>query len=261
MLTITDAQIQAWLALLLWPFFRILALLSADPFFSSRSISIRARIPLALLLTLLIAPSLPPMPAISPVSPLGILIIMQQVLIGAAIGFIMRILFSSVEMAGHLAGLQMGLGFASFYDPQQGSNSVVVAQFVSVLTMLLFLSMNGHLVVLETLIKSFIWLPVSGQPLKAAGFRLLAESGAQLFLLGLLLSLPVLAALLITNLSIGIMSRAAPQLNVFAVGFPLTLTIGVAALYFSLPGFAPFIQMLIDHGTRFAQVLARSMAP
>ncbi|QDQ28678.1 flagellar biosynthetic protein FliR [Chitinimonas arctica] len=260
MITVTDAQIQAWLGMLLWPFFRILALFAADPFYSSRSIPVRVKVGLAFMLAMLIAPALPAGPDVAPVSPLGLLILAQQLLIGFAIGMTMRLVFSSVEMAGHLAGLQMGLGFASFYDPQHGTNTVVVAQFASLLTILLFLSFNGHLLVIETIVKSFTLLPISAVPLKTAGLKLLVDSAGQIFTLGLLLSLPVLAALLITNLSIGVMSRAAPQFNVFAVGFPLTLGVGVGAFYLSLPHFSPHVQRLIDEATRLAYKVARVMA-
>jgi flagellar biosynthetic protein FliR len=256
--SVTDAQIDAWLGLLVWPFFRILAIFSVDPFFSSRGIPVRVRVGLAIMLSILIAGVIPPMPPVSPVSPIGVLIIVQQVVIGAAIGFTMRLVFSSVEMAGHLAGLQMGLGFASFYDPQHGSNTAVVAQFTSLLTLLLFLAMNGHLVVIETMARSFVLLPVSGMPLKAAGLDILVRAGGQIFTLGLLLSLPPLAALLVTNLSIGVMSRAAPQFNVFAVGFPLTLGVGLAALYLSLPMFVPHVHHFIEAATRLAFQVAKA---
>lgn len=259
MITITDAQVHTWLALLLWPFFRILALLSTEPFFSSRSVPMRTRIALALALAILIAPVLPPMPPVEPVSPIGILIILQQVMIGMTMGFVMRVMFTAVEMAGHLSGLQMGLGFASFYDPQHGTNSVVVSQFISLMTMLLFLATNGHLLLIETLIKSFMWLPISEHPLKGAGFRLVAEVGGQIFLLGLLMSLPVLGALLITNFCIGVMSRASPQLNVFSVSFPITLVIGTVALYVSLPRFAGHIEEVILRGLRIIEVVTRAI--
>lgn len=258
MFTVTDAQVQAWLAMLLWPFFRIMAVFSVDPFFSSRGVPVAARAGLAMMLSLLIAGSVPPMPAIEPVSPMGILIIFEQIVIGLAIGFTMRLVFSSVEMAGHLAGLQMGLGFASFYDPQHGTNTAVVAQFASLLTLLLFLAMNGHLVVIETMAKSFVLLPVGAGPIKMAGLNVLVQAGGQIFTLGLLLSLPVLAALLVTNMSIGVMSRAAPQFNVFAVGFPLTLTMGVAAFYLSLPMFVPHVRNMIDAATRLSFQIAKA---
>ncbi|MDK2123783.1 flagellar biosynthetic protein FliR [Parachitinimonas caeni] len=252
MITLTSAQIDAWLALLLWPFFRILAILSTDPFYSSRSIPIRVRVALAFMLTLLLIPSLPTMPAVAPVSPMGILIGLQQIIIGVAIGFTMRIVFTAVEMAGHIAGLQMGLGFASFYDPQHASNVAVVAQVASLLTLLLFLALNGHLIMIETIAKSFVSLPIQAKPLAAAGFKAVVMWGGEIFRYGVLLSLPVVAALLITNLSIGVMAKAAPQLNIFAVGFPLTLTIGGAAMYFVFPGFVPHIQHLIDSANKMA---------
>lgn len=260
MFTVTDGQIHAWLSMLLWPFFRILAILATDPFYSTRSIPIKIKIGLSLFLSLLIAPAIPTMPIVPPVSPVGILILVQQIMAGLAIGMTMRLVFTSVELAGHLAGLQMGLGFASFYDPQHGTNTVVVAQFASLLTLLLFLSFNGHLLIIETIAKSFVILPISAEPLKAAGFKLLVDSAGQIFTLGLLLSLPVLAALLITNLSIGVMSRAAPQFNVFAVGFPLTLGVGVAALYFSLPQFPGHVSRLMDQAVRLAYKLASTFA-
>jgi len=256
--TVSDAQINAWLASLFWPFCRIMAVFSLDPFYSSRSIPIRIRAVLAVLIALLIATSIPPMPAIEVVSPLGIMIMAQQIVIGLAIGYVMRLVFTAVEMAGNLAGLQMGLGFASFYDPQHSANTAVVAQLASLMTLLLFLSMNGHLVVIEMIARSFITLPISAEPLKAAPFQTLVLAAGQIFELGLLLALPVVGALLVTNLSIGVMTRAAPQFNVFAVGFPLTLSIGVTALTTTLPQFVPHVQHLIDWAMRLALELAKS---
>jgi len=256
--TVTDAQINAWLATLFWPFCRIMAVFTLDPFYSSRNIPIRIRAVLSLLISLLIVSSIPPMPAIEVVSPLGIMIMIQQIVIGLAIGYIMRIVFTSIEMAGNLAGLQMGLGFASFYDPQHSANTAVVAQLASLMTLLLFLAMNGHLVVIEMVVRSFIVLPITAEPLKAAPLQTLVLAGGQVFELGLLLALPVVGALLVTNLSIGVMTRAAPQFNVFAVGFPLTLSIGVAALTTTLPQFVPHVQHLIDWAIRLSLQLAKA---
>ncbi|WP_374349749.1 flagellar biosynthetic protein FliR [Chitinimonas sp.] len=261
MFAVNEAEINAWLTALLWPFFRILAIFAVDPFYSSRTIPVRIRVGLALALSILLSTSLPPMPHIEPVSPLGILIIIQQIIIGLAIGFTMRLIFTAVEMAGHLAGLQMGLGFASFYDPQHGANTAVVAQFASLLTLLLFLAMNGHLLVIETLAKSFVWLPITAAPIKLAALELLVKSGGQIFQLGLLLSLPPVAALLITNMSIGVMSRAAPQFNVFAVGFPLTLAIGLASLYLSLPMFVPHVHAYLEAASKLAYQIAKAFTP
>lgn len=257
MITFTQGQIEIWLALFWWPFLRIFGLLLADPFFSSRSIAIKIRVGLALMLAILIGPLLPALPTVPVVSPEGMLIAIRELIIGLSMGFVMRLIFSSVEMAGHLSGLQMGLGFASFYDPQHSSNSLVISQLMSLFMLLAFLSVGGHLVVLRVLIDSMVQLPLGGIHVSAAGFKQLADYGAIIFRTGVLLALPVLAVLLITNLAIGVMTRAAPQLNVFAVGFPLTLGVGFAAMYFSLPMLVPHIDQAIANYTRYvAQILA-----
>lgn len=259
MFTFNDAQINGWLGMVMWPFFRIMAVFAADPFYSSRSMPIRVRAALAFMLALLLSPSLPAMPAVEPVSPLGIMIIAQQILIGFSMGFAMRLVFTSVEFAGHLAGLQMGLGFASFYDPQNGANTAVMAQITSLLTILLFLAINGHLMVIETLARSFFVLPVEAKPLNLKALKMLLDSGGQIFLIGLLLSLPVIGALLITNLSIGVMSRAAPQFNVFGIGFPLTLGIGAGVFYWTLPYFATHVQRIIEFALKMTLQMGKQM--
>lgn len=251
MITVTQVQIEIWLALFWWPFLRILGLLLADPFFSSRAIPIKVRVGLALLLTVLVAPLLPTMPSVAVVSPEGMLIALRELLIGLSMGFVMRLIFSAVELAGHLSGLQMGLGFATFYSPQSATNSLVISQLMSLFMLLAFLSISGHLMVLQVLIDSMVQLPVGGISLSAGGFKQIANLGAIVFRTAVLLSLPVLAALLITNLAIGVMTRAAPQLNVFAVGFPLTLAVGFAAMYFSLPMLVPHIDQALASYTRY----------
>jgi flagellar biosynthetic protein FliR len=163
-------------------------------------------------------------------------------------------------MAGHLAGLQMGLGFATFYDPQHSTNVPIIAQFASLLMLLVFLSMNGHLMMLQVLFDSYVQLPIQAGLPNGDGFRMLAEFGAIIFRAGVMLSLPVMGALLVTNLSIGVMTRAAPQLNVFAVGFPITLGIGFAGLYMLLPYLVPHIDSLLATATRFIPKMLEGLA-
>lgn len=251
MITVTQAQIEVWLALFWWPFLRIFGLMLVDPFFSSRSIQVKIRVGLAIILSILVGPLLPALPSVPVVSPEGMLIAIRELLVGISMGFVMRLIFSSVEMAGHLSGLQMGLGFASFYDPSNASNSLVISQLMSLFMLLAFLSVGGHLVVLRVLIDSMVQLPLGSFKVSGSGFQMIANYGAVIFRTGVLLSLPVLAALLITNLAIGVMTRAAPQLNVFAVGFPLTLGVGFAAMYYSLPMLVPHIDQAINNYTRF----------
>lgn len=251
MLTVTQAQIDGWLALFWWPYLRLLGLMLSEPFYSSRSIPARVRIGLSIFLTILIAPNLQPLPDVPVVSAAGFLIAVRELAIGVAMGFVVRIIFSAMEMAGHLAGLQMGLGFATFYDPQHSTNVPIIAQFFSLFTLLVYLAFNGHLIMLQALFDSYAQLPIqSGLP-NGQGFRMVAEFGAIIFRAGVMLSLPVLGALLVTNLSIGVMTRAAPQLNVFAVGFPITLGIGFVALYMMLPYLIPHVDSLLGTVSRF----------
>jgi flagellar biosynthetic protein FliR len=186
------------------------------------------------------------MPQVEPGSQAGVLILAQQVVIGLAMGFTMRIVFTAVEMAGELVGLQMGLGFATFFDPENAGDIPVVGQFLGLIATLFFLVLNGHLQMISLLSQSFSALPISGDGIAAAGFTTLVHWGGEIFAAGLLLSLPLLAALLITNLALGILSRAAPQLNIFAVGFPLTLAIGLLVLGLALPYFAPILERMIQ---------------
>ncbi|MHB1592014.1 MAG: flagellar biosynthetic protein FliR, partial [Sulfuricella sp.] len=241
--------------------FRILALVGSAPILGNPSIPVRVKVGLAVVLTLVLAPTLGSMPAVEPGSAIGLLILAQQIVIGVAIGFTMRIIFTAVEMAGNIAGMQMGLGFASFFDPQNAAQSPVVGQFLGLLATLLFLALNGHLYMIEVLAQSFQALPVAPQPFSAAGWRALAGWGGEIFLAGLLLSMPIMAALLITNLALGIMTRAAPQLNVFSVGFPITLAAGFVVLAIALPYFVPLFDRLLHDALQMTMQVLRLANP
>lgn len=258
MFNFTQGQVEIWLALFWWPFLRLFGLLIVDPFFSSKAIPVRVRVGFCILLVILVAPNLAPMPQVPVVSPEGLIIALKELLIGVSIGFVVRLMFTAMEMAGHIAGLQMGLGFATFYDPQHSTNVPIVAQTMSLFMVLVFLAFNGHLIVLRALIESYAQLPISTQVPSAGGFRLMADYGVIVFRAGVLLSLPVLASLLVTNLAIGVMTRAAPQLNVFAIGFPITLGIGFLALYLSFPMLVPHVEAMIGDATRFFLKLLRA---
>jgi flagellar biosynthetic protein FliR len=261
MITVTSAQLDTWLAMFLWPLSRILALISTDPIFGNRAVPVRVKMGIALLLTLLVVPTLGPMPAVQPGSAAGLFILMQQVVIGIAMGLAMRVVFIAVEMAGHMIGLQMGLGFATFFDPQNSAQVPVVAQFLGLFAILVFLAIDGHLMVIATLAESFQVLPIAAQPLSPVAWKHLVDWGAEIFSAGLLLSLPVIAALLITNLALGIMTRAAPQLNIFAVGFPITLMVGFLVLYLSMPFFVPLLERLFHQGLDATTQTLRAARP
>lgn len=261
MISITSAQLSAWIAAFFFPFARILALIASAPVLGNKQIPAHVKVGVALMLTLIIAPTLDTQPDIEVSSAAGLFILMQQILVGLAMGFVMRLIFTAVEMSGELAGMQMGLGFASFYDPINASNNQVVAQFMGILAVLAFLSMNGHLYMISALAESFHVFPISTSQPSAGGLHVVASWGTSIFTYSLQLALPVIAALLLTNLALGILTRSAPQLNIFSIGFPITLAVGFVTLVLTVPYLAPMLENFVQAGQetmlRVAQQLAR----
>ena len=235
MINLTEAQLTAWLSPVLWPFFRVLAVFTAAPVFSARAFPVRTRIALALLVALCAQASLSAQPQVSFSGPLGLQTLVQQVGIGLAIGFAVRLVFASVELAGELIGLQMGLNFATFFDPTSNTQTSAVSMFFGHMTVLLFIVMNGHLLVLMAVIRSFDAFPVGGGLLEMLAKVRLYEQGADLFSSALWIALPMIAVLLLVNLTLGIISRVAPQMNIYAIGFPVTLGVGLIGIGVTLP--------------------------
>lgn len=261
MLTLTSEQLLAWLTAFIWPLSRIAALIASAPVLGNPSFPRSAKMGLIMAITLIVSPVLGPMPVVDPGSAAGLLILAQQVVIGLAMGFAMRVVFVAVEMAGSMLGLQMGLGFATFFDPINSAQVPVVAQFLGIMFSLVFLALNGHLLMIEALVESFQAFPIAAQPMSALGFKTLVDWGGEIFRAGLLLALPMIAALLIANLSIGIMTRAAPQLNIFAVGFPITLAAGFLMLFVTLPYMVPVFERMMLDGLQMMLLIARSAHP
>ena len=226
---------MAWLSPVLWPFLRVLALFTSAPVFSMRVIPVRTRIGLAFFVAVCAQAVLPEQPVISLNSREAAGAVVQQVGIGLAMGFAVRLVFAAVELAGEIIGLQMGLNFASFFDPASNAQVSAVARFFGNISMLLFVVINGHLMVLMAVVKSFDSFPVGGNFLQAIGQMRLHELGASLFSSALWIALPMIALLLFVNLTLGIISRVAPQMNIYAVGFPVTLTVGMLGITATLP--------------------------
>lgn len=252
MITLTSAELNTWIAALLWPLTRILGLIAVAPVFGNTSVPVRVKIGLGVMLALIVAPTLPVLPATDPMSLPGLLILVQQLIIGLGMGFAMRIIFAAVEMAGTITGMTMGLSFASFFDPQSQGQSNSISQFLVLLATLAFLAVNGHLLLLAALAHSFSTLPISASPLGGQMFRQIADWGGIIFSAGIQLSLPMVAALLITNIALGILSRAAPQLNLFGIGFPVTLTVGFVVIGLALPYLATPLERLFQQGIEMA---------
>ena len=248
MLSVTDAQLNAWIAAFFFPLARVLGLVATAPVFNNASLTTRVKLVLGLAVTLAVAPALPPQPPIAPASWAGLAVLLQQGLIGIALGFTMRIVFAGIDLAGELIGLQMGLGFAVFYDPQNAGQSPIVAELAGLLALLIFLALNGHLMMLALLTESFSALPIGLAAFPAAGWETLLRWGTTIFSIGVLLALPVISALLVANIALGVLTKVAPTLNLFAVGFPVTLMAGFAMLALSMPYFAPTLENLFAQG-------------
>ena len=246
MISIESAQIDAWIVAFIFPLARILAFIAAAPLWSTAGIPRRTRLILGIGITIALAPGLPAMPEVQPASLSGLWIMLQQMLIGIGMGFAARIVFAAFDLAGEFIGLQMGLGFATFYDPLSSSQTPVIAEFFGLIALLLFLSLNGHLLYFATLAQSFSAIPVSAIPLAAVSWLNLAELGSKIFSAGVLLALPVVVALMITNIALAVLTRAAPQLNIFALGFPLTLIGGFVGLAISMNYLAAPLQALFE---------------
>ena len=252
MITFTEAQLVAWLAPLVWPFVRVLALISALPVLGQRMVPARVRIALAFFVALAAQASLPSMPVVPLDSPLAFVLIVQNLLIGITIGFAVRIVFAAVEFAGEVIGLQMGLNYAGFFDPASGGQGTATSRFFGMTIGWLFIVINGHLLVVMAVVKSFTAFPVGPEPF--AFLRTLQPHswGAEVFALGLWIALPLVGMLLFVNLVLGIISRVAAQMNVFAIGFPVTLGVGLVGVLLTLPMMqVPFTMALERMLSRF----------
>ena len=231
MLQVTSEQWLSWLSLYFWPLLRVLALISTAPILSERSVPKRGKLGLAMMITFAIAPSLPANDV--PVfSFFALWLAVQQILIGIALGFTMQFAFAAVRTAGEIIGLQMGLSFATFVDPASHLNMPVLARIMDMLASLL--------------VDTFHTLPIGGEPLNSNAFLALTKAGSLIFLNGLMLALPLITLLLTLNLALGLLNRMAPQLSIFVIGFPLTLTVGISLMAALMPLIAPFCEHLFS---------------
>jgi flagellar biosynthetic protein FliR len=232
----------------IWPFLRVSAMMLAAPIFSAASFSVRARVLLAVMIAILVVPILPAAPAVDPLSAVGLLLALREVAIGLVMGFVMQLVFGAVVIAGHSVAMSMGLGFAMSVDPQNGIQVPVVSQLNVVLATLLFLAIDGHLMLIAAVVESFTVLPVASAVAPDGMFANVVSLGSQLFASALLLGLPTLTAILMINVAFGVITRAAPQLNIFAVGFPVTIVAGFLFMFLALPAFLAALQRFLSLG-------------
>lgn len=252
----TSAEITGLLGTVIWPFFRIAAFVMAAPIFSSNFVNVKSRLLIALAISIVIIPSIPTVaPAVEPLSADGLLIVAHQILIGASMGFMLQLLFNAFIIAGQIIAMQMGLGFASMIDPQSGVTVPVISQFYLIFVTLVFISLDGHLILLQVLSESFITLPVLPSGLPVTSFRDIVAQASWMYAAGLIVALPAIGSLMMVNLSFGILSRAAPQISPFSIGFPMTIILGFAIIYFTLPTASHHLVTMADEMLQMIRIL------
>ena len=245
-MSFSEAQLNTFLAAYLWPFVRISSMLLATPVLNSRQLPMQIRLFLALLITWIMVPSLPEQPAFDVLSHAGFVTMLQQVLIGVIMGFILQMVFAALVFGGQVVAYSMGLGFASMIDPQNGVQVPVLAQYYLIIATLFFLTINGHLLVIDLLADSFHSLPVAQDGITRNGLHELVAWGSRMFAGGLLIAMPIMGAMLMVNMGMGVVMRAAPQLNIFSVGFPITMLMGFALMWVTLPNVMNVFNNLLE---------------
>ncbi len=254
MLTVAVSELGSLVAQFFWPFARIGAVVSVAPIFGAALVPVRIRLVVALALTALIAPVIEVNVDAAPLSLAGAAIVAREVLIGVAMGFTLQMVFDALVVGGQAIAMSMGLGFATMIDPARGVSVPVVSQFFLIVATLVFLALNGHLVLIDTLAAGFSTLPVGGS-LERESFWQIALWGSEMFTGALRVALPAMTALLIVNVAFGVMSRAAPTLNLFAVGFPITMGLGFVIIWSSMPNFPHVFEALLTDGFSLMRML------
>lgn len=251
----SGSELVAMVGQYMWVFARIGGMVAVAPIFGTRTVPARVKIILTLIISLAVVPMLGEGPGVDPLSFAGLLVLIQEILIGAFIGFSVSLVFDALITGGQIIAQLMGLGFASMMDPQNGVSVPVVGQFYTVMATLIFLAINGHLLLIEMIVSSFQSLPI-GVGLSRESFVGLALWGKWVFIGAIMVALPSIVALLIVNIAFGVMTRAAPQLNIFAVGFPITILFGFLVMVLTLPNFVDKFYQLLDELFSFLRQVA-----
>ena len=245
-MTLTIDQILAMINSVFWPFVRIGAMFAAAPILGARSLPVQYRVLAALLIAWIITPLIPASPAIQAFSGEGMMITVTQVMVGVAMGFILQMVFGAIVVAGQTMATSMGLGFAAAVDPQNGVQVPVVSQYFLILATLVFLALNGHLVLIEVLVDSFRSMPIGVSSFSVEQLGLVVEWSGWMLSAAVVIALPAITALLIVNLAFGVMTRAAPQLNIFALGFPVTMIVGLFIMWLNIDEMALGFHLYMD---------------
>ena len=253
----TEQELLAKIALFFWPFVRISSLFIAVPVFSAKTTPVKIRVMISFLITLVIMPFIPDLPSFALMSYEGVMVTIQQMAIGLATAFILQMVFAVMLIAGQMIAYSMGLGFASMVDPVSGVQVPVVAQILIISASLFFISVNGHLLLIELLVESFRTLPIDVIGLSKADLWGIIIWSGQMFAGGVLLALPIMATILFINISFGVASRAAPQLQIFGIGFPITIMVGMVLIWITIPNMIEGFSFILSDGFQFVKQVLR----
>lgn len=251
----TYGEIENWLGQGFWPFVRIGSCLMVAPLFGATYVPPRIRIVLALALTVMVLPVIPHPAGLTLLSADGVITTAQQVVIGIAMGFVLQLMFDALTLGGQLLANGMGLGFAFNIDPLRGVETPALGQFYVLLGSLTFLALDGHIALIQTLVATFRGLPVGPGGFSPAALHALADWGGQMFLGALRIALAGITALIVINLGFGVISRAAPAMNLFGVGFPITLVFGMVVLLLGLPTLQTGLIDMLNSAFAFVRAL------
>jgi len=244
-----------WWGTFFWPFVRVGALLAIFPVLSSRSVSTRIKLIIAVIMTIAVMPSVQLNSPIDPFTNAGLVMAFTQAGIGLAMGLAFVVVFQAFTLAGQMLANGMGLGFASMVDPSTGVSAPLVSQFFTIIVSLLFVSMDGHLLVIRMLADSFHTMPLDGHFLSTLSLKEFVWWGGHMFTWGIIISLPAMTALLMANIALGVISRAAPTLNVFSIGFVITILGGFVLLWWLLPLLAEQFRWFMHEALKMVQAL------
>jgi len=256
-LEITIAPLVELISAYLWPFVRISAFMMVMPVVGGAFVPRQVRLMLALTLTVLVAPVITEQTSTEFLSLAGLILMTQEILVGIAMGFAVQLVFDAIALGGQVISMSMGLGFAVFLDRARGVNVPVLGQLFLMVGMLVFLSLDGHLALIHLVADSFQLLPISSGGLSADALSNLLQWSSQVFIIALKIALPAITGLLVVNLAFGVTSRAAPTLNLFAVGFPVAMLLGFVVIFLSMGSLVENVSRYLDAALTMLPALLR----
>lgn len=248
----TEAVVNQFMADLLLPLTRVSALVMSMIALGAKSIPGRIKLFLSIAVTVAIMPAIPPAKVGSLFSLATVMLLAEQLMIGVMLGTVTIMVVNTFTMAGQIIAMQSGLGFASLVDPATGMNVPAVGQFFLILSTLLFWGLDGHLAYLQFITASFHTLPIPLTEFDTGKFKEIVEWGGWMFAAALSLAIAPITAMLLINLSFGIMTRAAPQLNIFAIGFPITMCSGLLIMWLTMENFLTHFELQWQRAVEFS---------